>query len=264
MAPTRAPRQLPRLLAAGALTLALGSAPSLVTAQRGPAPVPTGLSPDVLALACAPMPTVAMPEAALHVAGTQESVPRGTFAPGDLIVIDAGESQGIAVGQQFFARRIVRSMRQAPSREYPGVVQTAGWIKIYSVDRTLSLATITYACDTVNKGDYLEPFAPPVVPAAAPRDAGELHHHDYGHVTVGLEQKTTFGKGDFFILDRGSAQGVTPGMRFTVYRNKKEAGVFLYELGEAVAMSVQADTATLVVTLARDAFWTGDLVAMRK
>ncbi len=262
MAP--APRHPARLLAAGCVALAVTGVASPARAQIGPAAGSTGLSADVLALACAPMPTFEVPTAARHIVGTQDVVARATFAPGDLLVIDAGESQGVTVGQEFFVRHVVQSQRRRPTREHPGVVQTAGWIRIYAVEQNLSLATITHACDPLTKGDYLEPFVLPAPPLVAPKDAGTLRHDAYGRVTVGIEQKTTFGKGDFFILDRGSDHGVTPGMRFTVYRDKKEPGVFLFELGDAVAVSVQHESATLLVTRARDAFWKGDYVAMQK
>jgi hypothetical protein len=57
---------------------------------------------------------------------------------------------------------------------------------------------------------------------------------------------------------------VTPGAQFVVYRDKHEKGNFLFELGEAVAVEVKPESATLYVTLSRDAFSKGDYVAQRK
>ena len=81
---------------------------------------------------------------------------------------------------------------------------------------------------------------------------------------LGYDRRRTFGKGDFFVLDRGASQGITPGARFVLYRNKKQAENFLYELAEAVAVSVSAETATLQLTLARDSVEAGDYVSLRK
>jgi hypothetical protein len=66
------------------------------------------------------------------------------------------------------------------------------------------------------------------------------------------------------IVDRGSNQGVTPGAQFVIYRDKELDENFLYELGEAVAVDVKADTSTLLVTVSRDALEAGDYVAQRK
>jgi hypothetical protein len=54
------------------------------------------------------------------------------------------------------------------------------------------------------------------------------------------------------------------GAQFVVYRDKLEPGNFLFELGEAVAVSVRPESSTLRATLSRDAFTAGDYVALRK
>ena len=68
---------------------------------------------------------------------------------------------------------------------------------------------------------------------------------NYGHVLTGDARRRIFGKGDFFVLDRGSDHGITPGSQFVLYRNKLQAENFLYDLGEAVAVEVTPQTSTL-------------------
>ena len=249
-----------RPLAAGTLAC-LALAP--VVAQRGPSPAPTGLPPQVLALACAPVAAIEAPDHPLRVTGGQDTLGRPVFAPGDLVTINAGTDNGIDVGQEFFVRRLQTPQGARVSREAPGVIRTAGWIRIYAVDDEMSLATITHACDALEVGDYLEPVVlpEPVVPdvtrARAERD-------NYGRVLPGNDGLQAFAGGDFFVLDRGSDDGVAVGAQFVLYRDKRLPGNFLYELGEAVAVVVQPETATLQVTLARDALLVGDYVAMRR
>ena len=81
---------------------------------------------------------------------------------------------------------------------------------------------------------------------------------------TGNDNRASFGRGDYFIVDRGSDHGVTVGAQFVVYRDKREPGNFLFELGEAVAVDVRPESSTLRVTLSRDAFTAGDYVALRK
>jgi hypothetical protein len=126
----------------------------------------------------------------------------------------------------------------------------------------MSLATVTHACDTIEVGDYLEPLVHREMPAAS-TDRGAPKRGDYGRVLSGTDLRRTFGKGDFFVLDRGTDFGVTPGANFVIYRDTKTAGNFLYELGEAVAVSVSATSSTLRLTVARDAVLHGDYVGMR-
>jgi hypothetical protein len=250
-----------RTLAAVAMVGLLGGA--TIAAQRGPVQAAANLPPEVLALACAPKVASGTPATPLRVTGGQDSSVRQSHAPGDLITINAGTQNGMEVGQEFYTRRTLVPREAKVSRETPATMITTGWIRVYSVDDTMSLATITHACDTVEIGDYLEPFELPAMPAVA-SNKPKPERDNYGHVLTGTSRRRSFGKGDFFLLDRGSNHGITPGAQFVLYRNKQQPQNFLYDLGEAVAVEVTSETSTLQVTVSRDAIQTGDLVAMRK
>ena len=240
------------------LTIALPA-----VAQRGPAPITTSLAPDVLALACAPAITYAAPAVSLRVSGGQESVQRHSHAPGDLVTINAGTRGGITVGQEFYTRRVLASGVARVGRPNPGTIRTTGWIRVWAVDEDMSLATITHACETVDVGDYLEPFALPTVPALS-QLSGPPERGNYGLVLSGQDRRTQFGSGDYLLINRGSSQGVTAGARFVVYHDKKTPANFLFQIAEAVAVDVKADTSTLHVLSAIDAISAGDYVGMRK
>ena len=92
----------------------------------------------------------------------------------------------------------------------------------------------------------------------------EPERGNYGLVLSGQDRRTQFGRGDYLLINRGTNQGVTPGARFVVYHDKKESGNFLFQIGEAVAVDVKADIATLHVLNAIDAISAGDYVGMRK
>jgi hypothetical protein len=234
-----------------------------VFAQRGPAPGPTNLPAEVLALACAPSMTFEAPPMPLRITGGQDSFVRRVFTAGDLVTINAGTDNGIDVGQEFYVRRVLLQGGGAASRNRPGVIHTAGWIRVYAVDDRMSLATIVHPCDSIEQGDYLEPFIPPDVPAvSAARPPAQ--RGNYGRILLGADRRATFGRGDFLIVDRGSDHGVTRGAQFVVYRDRRQPENFLFELGEAVAVEVKPETSTLWVTLSRDAMAAGDFVALRR
>jgi hypothetical protein len=248
-----------RTLAAAAVAGVLGGV--AVAAQRGPAATATNLPAEVIALACAPRAASGPPQTPLRVTGGQDASVRHSHAPSDLVTINAGSQNGIQVGQEFYTRRILESRPDAPTAT-PDTVITTSWIRVYSVDDTMSLATITHACETVDIGDHLEPFTLPAMPVVA-SDKPKPQRDDYGHVVAGNSRRGSFGRGDFFILDRGGDHGVAPGAQFVLYRHKQQAGNFLYDLGEAVAVDVAPTTSTLLVTVSRDAILEGDLVAIR-
>jgi len=252
-----------RLTRTAALFAALVPLAATATAQTGPAWAATHLPADVLSLACAPSAASEMPAVPLRITGGQSLESRVSAAPSELITINAGRANGMQVGQQFFVRRILKDRDQAVSRETPATVQTAGWIRVYAIEEEMSLATIVYGCDAVLVGDYLEPFALPVV---VPRTAtkGKPERDNYGRVLPGKDRRRTYGAGEFIVIDRGSDHGITPGSQFVVYHDKKEDGNFLYHVAEAVAVEVRENSATLSVTSARNVVSADDYVAMRK
>jgi hypothetical protein len=239
------------------------AATSPVRAQRGPAPASTNLSPEVLSLACSPGATQEIPPMPLRITGGQDSFARRIYAPGDLVTINAGRNNGIEVGQEFFVRRLQIDNRQAISHESPATIRTTGWIKVYAIDDEMSLVTVTHACDTIEVGDYLEPFKLPVMPTVA-KDRPKPERDNYGKVLVGADRRKSFGKGDYLVINRGADFGIEVGSQFVLYRDKKQDENFLYAIGEGIATEVKPNMATVLVTLSLDAIESGDYVALRR
>ena len=241
----------------------LGAAALPVIAQRAPAPSPTGLTPEVLALACAPSLVFEAPPMPIRLTGGQDSAPRWGFAPGDLVTINAGTDNGIEVGQEYYVRRVRASERRAVSRDNPATIRTAGWIRIYAVDKRLSLATVTHACDSLEVDDYLEPFVLPQVTIPVITNV-PAQRSNYGRVLIGNDGRRNFGRGDYFVVNRGSDHGISKGDQFVIYRDKDQTDNFLFEIGEAFAVDVRPEMSTVQVTLSRDGIKEGDFVALRR
>jgi hypothetical protein len=234
-----------------------------VLAQRAPMPQPVNLPPEVFSLACAPKLTFEAPPTPLRVTGSQESMVHNMLGPGDLITVNAGTDNGIEVGQEYYVRRAVPIERRPISRDNPATIRTAAWIRIWAVDREMSLATITHACDSIQLNDFLEPFVLPEEPAVSvikPR----AQRGNYGRLMTGNDKRTLFGRGDYFLVDRGSDHGVSRGSQFVVYRDNRQPENFLFELGEAVAVDVMPEWSALRITISYDGFRSGDYVALRK
>jgi hypothetical protein len=237
--------------------------PATAAAQTGPAWSATHLPSDVLQQACAPSLAYEVPAVPLRVTGGQAMGKKVVWAPGDLITINAGRNNGMQVGQEFFVRRLQKERDRSVTRETPGTIRTAGWIRVYAVDDEMSLATIQYACDNVETGDYLEPFA---LPTAAPRGpkVGKPEKGNYARVIAGNDKKMVFGAGEYVVIDRGKDHGIVPGSQFVVYNDKQQPGNFLFESAEAVAVDVRETSSTLHVTFSRMPVTVNDYVSMRK
>jgi hypothetical protein len=262
------------------VTMALLASAVPLLAQKGPAPVGTHLDGDVIALACAPGLAFEPPAPSLLLTGGQDATTRHSYGPGDLITINAGSDNGIEVGQEYYVRRVQGPRGSRITRTTPATIKTAGWVKVYAVEKTMSLVTVAHACDTMNVGDYLEPFTVPRPPTTDPNPP-KAQKENYGHILLGTDRRTMFAKNDFFTVDRGSDHGVTLGARFIVFRDKRKMETlrlsalkelpdeiitpeFLFEMGEAVVVDVKPEVSTVKALNARAAFWTGDYVALRK
>src|SRR4030095_14452630 len=255
-------------------TSALLGTAAPAAAQIGPAPTPTHLAAEVIALACPPTLAFERALASLLITGGQDASTRHAFVPGDLITINGGSDNGIEVGQEYYVRRVEAPRGTGISRATPATIGTAGWVRVYAVDKMMSLVTVSHACDT------REPSSARAPPPPAP-NPGKPQKENYGHILVGADRRTMFAKNDFFTIDRGSDHGVTLGARFTVFRDKRRMETkrllavkelpdeivepeFLYEIGEAVVMEVRPEISTVQVVYARSALLSGDYVALRK
>jgi hypothetical protein len=141
-------------------------------------------------------------------------------------------------------------------------VHTAGWVTIVGADSFAALARIDHACDGFIKGDYLEPFTASSMPStvAAP---GDTTFDDMGRLLFGNDGRRSFANGDIIVINRGSQHGVTAGARLGVYRDVKSGGP-LVPVGQAIVLTVGADTATVIADRVRDSLSAGDWVGMQK
>jgi hypothetical protein len=243
------------------MTAAVVMAAAAPAAAQGDMPV---LTPAQIALACAPPPTIAgEPDHVRHIAGAQDTAARTVFGSHDLVVLDGGAKDGLQLGQWFFVRRANRFGMYGPG--HGRGAKTLGWLHVVAINDATAIAQVDHTCGAVIAGDYLEPFVAPAAPAAVDAEAtGEPDFDNLGRIVNGSEDRSTFGDGDFALIDRGSEQGVAPGQRFAIYRDLRIAGLPLASVGEAVVVSTGDSVAVARITRVRDAVIEGDYIAMRK
>jgi hypothetical protein len=244
-----------------------------------------------IAVGCGPQATTApVPSDAPRIAGAQDTSSRSVYGPRDLVVVDAGASRGVQMGQRFFVRRnvtphdtaalgppvgatsgwkgFVRRNMTSRGGAAPGarVVVTSGWMHIVAVNDNVAIAAIDVACDGILKDDYLEPYVEPATPSDADRTdtSGRLDFSAPAHILFGDYGRWIGGAGDLMIADIGQSGGVTPGARFAVYRDMHQAGLPLAAVGEGIVVSVGSDTSLVRLTQTVAAVETGDLLIPRK
>ena len=244
------------------MTAAVVMAAAAPAAAQSDVPV---LTPVQIALACAPPPTIAgEPDHARHIAGAQDTAARTVFGSHDLVVLDGGAKDGLQLGQWFFVRRANRFGMYGPGRGRGA--KTLGWLHVVAINDATAIAQVDHTCGAVIAGDYLEPFIAPAVPTGfdTTETTGDPDFENLGRIVNGSEDRSTFGDGDFALIDRGTEQGVAPGQRFAIYRDLRVAGLPLASVGEAVVVSTSGSVAVARITRVRDAVIEGDYIAPRK
>lgn len=223
-----------------------------------------GLAGEV---ACAPVApavdTPAEPTTAIHIlpgglAG------RTLFGTGDTVLIGAGAEQTLQPGNTFYVRRLVRDRFAAADGIVPDTtIHPAGVVRITSVGPAASLGVVTFACDGIAAGDYLDRFAAPVVAAAAGGSAPDYARP--ARVLLGAERQRTGASGDFMIVDQGAREGLQPGQQVTIFRPAPAAEPRTsLPVGTATVHLVQPGTATIRIDRSVDAVYVGDLVAVHR
>jgi hypothetical protein len=241
------------------------SAGPVALAAQGHQAAEDALTSMQAAIACAVTPTLALPATdVLRIAGVQDTALRLLYGSHDLIIIDGGSSRDVQVGQRFFVRRLDWFGPYGGRQDH--TVRTAAWIRIVAVNETTSIAAIEHSCTGAMSGDFLEPFAAPIVPDNVNRvdTSGELDFKSVGRVGFGERLRTTAGIGDFMLIDRGADQGTEVGSRFAVYRDLRATGLPLAAIGEAVVVNAGPSLSVVHIVSAHDSVVRGDYVVPRR
>jgi hypothetical protein len=186
----------------------------------------------------------------------QDERTQGFFAAGDELLIEGGSESGLEIGQNF----IVRRRYQTTLTTKKGVIvegeHSSGLLQIVSVERQSSTAVIVYSCDEMVAGDYLAPFTPDPVRATDPvglpgfDNAARILFADAGQM-VGAPRR-------MMVIDRGTAHGLQPGQRLTLFRRSRFSGAKPAIVGEAVVVATRKLSATVRVEQATDVIFFGD------
>jgi hypothetical protein len=226
-----------------------------------PALGPLTLTPGIVS--CTDLPTAStLPGTDLRVLALHNGDRRFNAARGDLVVLNAGTPQGLAVGQQYFTRRLMKPVDHGTvTATNPAAIVTSGWLTVVSADQQFALARIDQSCLAIEAGDYLAPYVELALPTTI-ADAGRTDFSQLGRVLFGVHRRSSVGAGDVLSVDRGSRAGMTLGTRIAFYRDRRN-NTPLVELGEGIVVEVSPETAKVVVERAAQDIRAGDYYGVR-
>jgi hypothetical protein len=210
---------------------------------------------------CTDLPVSARPVPRLVVAGPHMTDGRSAMTAG-LIVINRSPEDGLAIGQRYVAQRM-RADKQLFSAKNEGFgdLRVAGIVTVRAIDENNALASVDFACDSVETGDMLEPYVERPLPTVA-KPPLKPDFTDRARLLFGIDNRVMFGTGDVFSIERGTEQGVNQGDRYAIYRDFHNNLPLVY-VADVVVMTVEQLTSKVVVTQAVDSIEPGDIAVPR-
>lgn len=203
-----------------------------------------------------------LPEASIL--GSPES--KGAMTKFDTVFINRGDRDGLTVGQQFQILRPVREIFHPKTGISMGwLIKVIGTLRTECLQEKTATARITNSYDYAMAGDRIEPYTPLAVPSdhyLSPKLTGPCIPSSEGLeglILADKEGKGRIAEGDIVYIDKGLASGITPGVKFAVYRQgipgEQECN---YLLGELQVLLSRNYTSTALVTNSIYPFGTED------
>ncbi|MGH9879837.1 MAG: hypothetical protein ACRD6N_00275 [Pyrinomonadaceae bacterium] len=160
-----------------------------------------------------------------QIVGGEQEQEKTIYFAGDYVYIDAGQQQGVTEGQEFHIIRPrgepVNVFRQ--KKGYMGLyIQELGQLQVVKVYPAVSVAKITFSCETALPGDFLTGVPDRTAPelhTALPLDRfKEPTGRPVGRVMMAKDGREMVTVGDTIFVDLGDEDKLVAGDRLTIYR----------------------------------------------
>jgi hypothetical protein len=244
----------------GAAAMLLTAAPAFAQSAREVIG-PWTLTPNLVLCTDVAVATRPMPRSVIK--GAYHQDPRLASATGAQLLIPRAPDDGLAPGRRYITARLNGALRDFPRRgEGVSGLRITGVITVTAVDEVNAIADVDLACDSIEPGDFLEPFTETLLPGAAQAVVAP-DFSDRARLLFGLDHRTLVGHGAVISIDRGTLHGVVPGARYAIYRDRRDGSPLIY-MGEAVVMTTGEESSKVVITKSIDGLETGDVAVPRR
>jgi hypothetical protein len=161
----------------------------------------------------------------LQIVGGEEEQSKRVYSQGDYVYINAGSNQGVIVGQEY---SVVRPRGQFTS----DLTRKKGWLGVYTqelgrlsvvdVKERVSVARVTFSCETMLLGDLLraanERVAPFVRNEVTLNRFADPTGKQKGRIVLARDGREAPSVNEIVYIDLGTEDSIKPGDYFTIYR----------------------------------------------
>lgn len=283
------------MLLAGASAWTQSNPQSQATASTESAA--TATSPDYSAIYCSNFVSTDRVSEDSRLISGEESNSRVIFELRDYVYINKGASQGVHVGDRYSVIRPESDPLDVQWFKWQSKLMKAmgtfyrdvGQLKVVNVQPNVSTAQITFACDYMQRGDFIRPWqerpSPPFKSSDNFDRFAPVSGKSVGMLVVGKEFGQAYGKFNVAYVNLGTNQGVNVGdyMRVFRYQGSTASTVPYFSdyqfkmygfgstpvaykwndlpreiLGEGIVLNVGPNSSTLFITYSRTDMYAGD------
>lgn len=206
----------------GIATVSLAQSMPAVTGQnQTPTDIPVARGNN---LRCAGYITTQPISDKYEIVGGEQEQEQRTYTQGNVIYINAGKDQNVAVGDRFSVTRPRGTFRSPfSSKGQLGVyVEELGEVRVTEVKQNVAVAVVDYSCETMLLGDLLEPATERVAPTGRPETVLDRFVDPTGKATgrivLARDGQETLSRDNVVFIDLGSEDNVKAGDYLTIYR----------------------------------------------
>ncbi len=173
--------------------------------------------------------------------------PKTIFAYDDILYVRAPSQERVEPGDRFLIYAPVKRVRHPNTGSSFGrLIKVLGILQITARDTdNILTARVTISFDAIEKGDLITPYQEPTL--IYPRTSAPEPKDITGFILEVVDGRTINAQIDIVYLDIGTADGVEPGDRFTVYVDARRKGFPRKVLGEVQVFLVKERTSTAIV-----------------
>ncbi len=230
---------------------------------------------------------------ASKIVGAEDEREQKIYAEGDNLYINAGESQGVKVGDMFSVIRPHGRVdtRLSNKKNLGFYVQEVGALEVIEVKPNVSVARVKNSCDNLLLGDLLQPVQQKTSPQFRERPALDVFAgasgKASGRIFLARGERELLGREQIVYIDLGAEDRVNVGDYLTVFRPLGKSGFFEKDdrgdfhdvsfperdketrrglrkvVGEIVILDVKERTATAMITRTAQEIHRGDWVELQ-
>lgn len=154
----------------------------------------------------------------------REEGAKSLLSTGDIVFLNGGAEAGITPGSIYSIIEPEGDVLHPAHDERVGTsVRSIGRLQVVAVQDLTATAELLESCDAVLVGMFLVPFEEIAVPVATPEifrpEQIQITGEHGGFIVHVMDNPLSFGTGAIVNIDMGTADGVEPGDRLTVYRS---------------------------------------------